>query len=237
MNSVVLRCLILDDDDVAIKLIHEYINRTDGLDAIATCKSAEDALNELQKIEIDILFLDIELPQMSGIDLLKALDKTPHTIFITSQREYAVDAFDHNAVDFLLKPFDYGRFSKAIGRARERLIPSDPAPTEPVISDSVFVRHNSKYVKVPIDEILWIEAVGDYANLYTHNRRYTIHTTMKALQKKLLPNEFIRVHRSYIVRIARIEEIEDNTLSLGEGKLVPIGKRYRGDLLQALNMI
>jgi DNA-binding LytR/AlgR family response regulator len=139
-------------------------------------------------------------------------------------------------VDFLLKPIEYPRFLKSIQRAQKRLNEAAEVAYS-VKEDAVFVRHNSKYVKVPLETILWIEAVGDYANIHTDTRRYTIHTTMKTLEAKLPISQFMRVHRSYIVRIDCIQEIEDNSIAIGRDKVLPLGKSYRSKLLQTLNLI
>jgi DNA-binding LytR/AlgR family response regulator len=235
----VLRCLLVDDDAVSRRIISQYIKQTEGAEVVAECASSAETLRMLQEEDVDVLLLDVEMSGMSGLDLLKAMDHTPHCIFITSTRDYAVEAFNYNAVDFLLKPFDYPRFAKAITRARERLWPNGSRHDEQhdILSDAVFVRHNSKYVKIPMDAIIWIEAVGDYANINTETRRYTIHTTMKTLEGKLPMKEFMRVHRSYIVRLDSIQEIDESTLGISGDKVVPVGKSYRSKLLQVLNVI
>jgi DNA-binding LytR/AlgR family response regulator len=236
----VLRCLLVDDDAVSRRIIAQYIKQTEGTELVAECASSAETLRMLQEEDVDVLLLDVEMSGMSGLDLLKAMDHTPHCIFITSTRDYAVEAFNYNAVDFLLKPFDYPRFAKAITRARERLWPSGSRQDDhqhDILTDAVFVRHNSKYVKIPMDSIVWIEAVGDYANINTETRRYTIHTTMKTLEGKLPMKEFMRVHRSYIVRLDSIQEIDENALTIRTGKSVPVGKSYRSKLLQVLNVI
>jgi DNA-binding LytR/AlgR family response regulator len=237
MRTQELRALLVDDDSVARKIIQQYVKKTEGLELVGECSKPAEALRILQEEPVDILLLDMELPEMSGLDMLRALDHTPHTIFITSSKEYAVDAFDHNAVDFLLKPFDLARFSKAVARARERLTANEPKGENAFLGDAVFVRHNAKYVKIPTDGIIWIEAVGDYANIHTEHRRYTIHCTMKTLETKLPARQFLRVHRSYIVRIDAIQEFEDNALMIGKDKTIPVGKSYRTKLVQTLNLI
>jgi len=235
-----IRVLVVEDDEISTRILKQYLKKMDGVELLPVCTSSREALAVVSQDQVDILLLDVELPDFSGLELLQTLDKTPQTIFVTSSKDYAVEAFNQNAVDFLLKPFDFPRFARAINRAKERVEEADRPVTQEAASfsqDSIFVRHNAKYVKIPINSITLVEAVGDYANLHTDHRRYTIHTTMKTMEQKLPANRFLRVHRSYIVRIDCIEEIEDNTLSLGADKLIPVGKSYRGKLLQTLNLI
>jgi DNA-binding LytR/AlgR family response regulator len=244
----VLQCLILEDDTVSRQLLEKFIEKTEGLELVNSCNSAEEALNKLQLQPVDLIFLDIELPEASGIDFLNSLDKKPMVIFVTGESDYALEAFDHRAVDFLLKPFNYPRFTQAIQRAKELYHlnengHAEAGTLESVDLDAIFVRHNSKYIKVPIKEILWVEAIGDYVqinclpNATSKQRRYTVHSTMKGMEQKLPAQQFKRVHRSYIVRLDVIQEIEDSTLVLEGDKMVPVGKSYKNNLMQSLNLI
>ncbi|MFW5658526.1 MAG: LytR/AlgR family response regulator transcription factor [Bacteroidota bacterium] len=236
-----LSCIVVEDDPVAERILTKYIDQTPGIELRHAYDSAEPALESLKSEPCDVLFLDIELPKMRGTDLLEQLETRPMVVFVTSDRDYALDAFQFNAVDFLLKPLEYDRFMRAVERIKE-LVTAAPLPEdapEPAAheADSIFVRHNSKYVRVELDCISWVEAIGDYVQIYTKDRRYTVHSTMKAMDQKLPKALFQRVHRSYIIRMDAIQEIEDNTLVLPDGKLIPIGKSYRNGLLERLNML
>ena len=236
-----LCCIVVEDDPVSERILTKYIEHTEGLTVKKTYDAAEPALAALKKAPCDVLFLDIELPNMRGTELLEQLDTRPMVVFVTSDRDYALDAFQFNAVDFLLKPLEYDRFRLAYERIRE-LVNAAPLPennenTTAETADSIFVRHNSKYVRVMLNDINWVEAIGDYVQIYTKARRYTVHSTMKAMNNKLPCAMFQRVHRSYIIRMDGIQEIEDNTLVLPDNKLVPIGKSYRNALLERLNML
>ena len=236
-----LSCIVVEDDPVAERILTKYIDQTPGIELKDAYDSAEPALDSLKSEPCDVLFLDVELPKMRGTDLLKQLETRPMVVFVTSDRDYALDAFQFNAVDFLLKPLEYDRFLRAVERIKE-LVAAAPLPEdhpEPAAheAESIFVRHNSKYVRVELDSINWVEAIGDYVQIYTKDRRYTVHSTMKAMNQKLPSLLFQRVHRSYIIRVDAIQEIEDNTLVLPESKLIPIGKSYRNGLLERLNLL
>ncbi len=236
-----LSCIVVEDDPVAERILTKYIDQTPGIELKHAYDSAEPALESLKAGPCDVLFLDVELPKMRGTDLLEQLETRPMVVFVTSDRDYALDAFQFNAVDFLLKPLEYDRFMRAVERINE-LVSAAPLPEEPPEAnaqdaESIFVRHNSKYVRVELDSINWVEAIGDYVQIYTKDRRYTVHSTMKAMDQKLPTALFQRVHRSYIIRVDAIQEIEDNTLVLPDGKLIPIGKSYRNGLLERLNML
>lgn len=234
MSSNVLKCVVIDDDDVSRRIIEKFIEKADGLELLASFSNGEDAAPLLNQPDVGLLFLDVEMPEVSGFDLARHLVHRPPIILITAKKEYAIDAFEIDVADFLLKPFTYLRFLKAVGKVQEQLRQQEIPSSAP--AEVFFVKHNSRYVKVMANEIVWIEAIGDYVELHTKDKKFTAHITMKALEQKLSSNSFARVHRSYIVNLGSILEIEDNTLSVGK-KLIPIGKSYRDTLLKALNTI
>jgi DNA-binding LytR/AlgR family response regulator len=235
MSATPIKCVVIDDDDVSRRIIEKFIEKADGLELLASFSSGEDAASLLNQSDVGLLFLDVEMPEVSGLDLVRHLSHRPPIILITAKKEYALDAFELDVADFLLKPFTYLRFLKAVAKVQELQKQTDPAASHPV-AEVFFVKHNSRYVRVLTNEIVWIEAIGDYVELHTKDKKYTAHITMKALEQKLPVNTFARVHRSYIVNLTSIQEIEDNTLSVGK-KLIPIGKSYRDALLKALNTI
>ncbi|MCS6904778.1 MAG: LytTR family DNA-binding domain-containing protein [Bacteroidia bacterium] len=227
-----IRCIIIDDDEISRTIIEKYIEKTEILELVGSYESAEEGLAPILNHEADLIFLDIEMPQMTGIELIKSLIVKPYIVLITAQKEYALEAFDLDVTDYLLKPFDYPRFLKAVGKVKELIDIEAQAKNK----SDIFVKHQSRYIKIPTHELLWIEAIGDYVELHTAHKKYIVHTTMKAIEKKLPANEFLRVHRSYIVRLDAISEIEDNTLVI-EKKLIPIGKSYRNQLMKNLNLL
>ncbi len=237
-----LRCIVIDDDAISRALIEKFIEKSEDLELAYSFANPEDSISALKSNDVDLVFLDVEMPQMSGIDLVKNLSSLPPIVLTTSQKDYALDAFDLDVVDFLLKPIVYARFLKAIEKVRERL--ERAAAADSPFQDDLFIKVNSRYVKLPCADIRWITAVGDYVEIYTATRKHTVHTTMKMLERKLPTKFFVRVHRSHIVNIHSITEIEDNTVVVEykadhrmEKKLLPVGKSFKDNLLKTLNMI
>ncbi|MBX3102958.1 MAG: response regulator transcription factor [Bacteroidetes bacterium] len=234
MNTQQLQCYVVDDDATSRMLVQKFIEQTDFLSLAGSFEDGEQAVSAMTQHEPDLLFLDVEMPRYSGLDILRNLENPPCVILITSNKEYALDAFDYDVMDFLLKPLSYPRFLKAVTKVKEEL-------AEPVRSASrspgfLFIKNNSRYLKLETRNIRWIEAIGDYVEIHVAERKYVVHSTMKVMDSKLGNAEFLRVHRSYIVRIDQIDEIEDNTLILGD-KFIPVGKSYRKQLMTTLNMI
>jgi len=227
-----LNCVVIDDDDISRQIVEKFIEKAEILTLVQSYSNANDAINDLAKADIDILFLDVEMPEVSGFDLIRNLTTNPYVVLITSKPEYALDAFEYDVVDYLLKPITYPRFLKAVNKVQE-LSTSTIAGNN---SEDLFVKHNSRYIKIPASEIQWIEAIGDYVEIWTADRKYIAHTTMKALEKRLSKAIFVRVHRSYIVRLNSITEIEDSTLVINK-KVIPIGKSFRDELMAQLNLI
>ncbi|MCU4164797.1 LytR/AlgR family response regulator transcription factor [Carboxylicivirga caseinilyticus] len=235
-----MNCIIIDDDKLSTKIIKEFIEKTDGLTHAGSFDSAVTAINYLSKPDtnpIDLIFLDIEMPEMSGIDFLKSLSKLPQVIVYSSQEKYAIESYEYDVTDYLLKPVQYGRFIKAVNRAKERFEESDTVSRE---SSEIFIKNNSSLVRVKYDDILWIEALENYVVLNTFKDKYTIHFTMKAISEKMPTDRFVRVHRSFIVNITKIKVIEDNSVIImhdGGSKIIPIGKSYKDKLMDDINLI
>lgn len=228
-----MRCIIVDDDKISRELIQDYVKDTEGLELLGVFPSAIEANNFLSKNHVDLIFLDVEMPKMSGMELLKSLDEKPLIILITSKEKYAVEAFEHEVLDYLVKPVDYARFVKAYQKAKNRL---KPMPLDNITKESIFIKVDSELINLPFKEILWIEALGDYINIITAQRKLVVLSTMKNIEEKLPPNDFVRVHRSYFVRLDRIKKISEDII-LVENKLIPVSKSYKKELLQRLNML
>ncbi len=235
-----MNCIIIDDDKLSTKIIQEFVEKTDDLTLAGQFNSAVSAINYLSKqaIEsVDLIFLDIEMPEMSGIDFLKSLDKLPQVIVYSSKEKYAIDSYEYNVTDYLLKPVQYGRFIKAIKRARERFEEKETVTRQ---NNEIFVKNNSSLVRVKYDDILWIEALENYVVLNTFKDKFTIHFTMKAISEKMPQERYVRVHRSFIVNINKIKVIEDNSVIInyeGGSKVIPIGKSYKDRLMDDINLI
>ena len=227
-----MNCIIVDDEELSQLALKKCVEQVKSLKLIAVCNDAIEATEVIQKNAIDLIFLDIEMPNMSGIDLVKNFD-VPQIIFITSKTEFASEAFELDVTDYIVKPVELPRFMKAVQKAKD-IYDTDEHPQ--VGDDYVFVKHDSRYIKIKMEDIHYIEALADYVNIYLSDTRYTILSTMKAIEAKLPSKDFVRVHRSYIVRIDKIKEIEDNTIVLGE-KLIPVSRSYKENLMKHLKML
>ena len=232
-------CIIIEDDKLSLRIIEELVNKTAELNLVQTYSSAVDAINLLDKENnIQLIFLDIELPDMSGMEFLDSLEITPQVVVISSKEKYAVDAFKYEVTDYLVKPVTYARFYKAIERARKRMQMRDGL--DKIGKDEIFIKKNSTLVRLRYDDILWVEALENYVIFNTFEDKYTIHFTMKAIEQKLPAKKFTRVHRSYIVNTGSIEVIEDNSvlIRVQDGtKNIPIGKSYKEKLMGDINLM
>lgn len=234
-----LRSLVVDDDQLSRSVIESYVERHDGLTLSDSVESAVEAANRLQHNEYDVLFLDVEMPEMSGLELLRSLSERPKVVLVTVKEEYAVEAFAVDVTDYLVKPVRYARFLKAVERVQRRIEAERAAAAatpEEITADYAFIKVDGRLVKLELDAIRWIQAQGDYVKIQTDQKAYVVHNTMKNLEERLPSEDFVRVHRSYIVRIDRIMDIQDTTIVI-EGKLIPIGSSYRDQLLDRLKTL
>jgi two-component system LytT family response regulator len=228
-----LRCLVVDDDPLSVQVVENCIASTPFLKSIGNCESAVAAAEVLRNQEVDLLFLDVEMPLMSGIDLLSTLQNPPLVVLITSSKQYAVEAFEYDVVDYLLKPVSYARFLKAAQRALE-LKHSSPAAEPTTDADFTFMKVDTKLVKVLFDEVRYVEALGDYVHIVTGQSKLIVYSTMKAVEEKFPDTLFVRVHRSFIVNLKRVQAIEDNNIVI-DNKHIPIGQTYMREVFQRLN--
>ncbi|TMI65450.1 MAG: response regulator transcription factor [Bacteroidetes bacterium] len=224
------KCLIIEDEPLAQNILKKYISDHPSLELVAVCADALEAQPILSQQNIQLLFLDINLPKLSGINFIKTLIHPPHIIFTTAYPEFAVEGFELNAVDYLLKPFSFERFLKAVNKAIEK-INSSVTPSqriEPSPPSFAFLKADKKLHKINLDSILYIEAVGDYMKVMTESETLLVNETMKKMLENLPANKFIRVHKGFIVAINRIKYIEGNFIRIAE-KDIPIGATYSDD--------
>lgn len=233
-----MNCMILDDDDLSRRILEEFITKTEGLVLKHSCSNPVKCINILKKDgDVDLLFLDIEMPEMTGIDFLDSIKSLPQIIIFSSKGKYAVDSYNYDVTDYLLKPVTYPRFLKAVEKAEKRSRNNEP---QDMTGNEIFIKKNSTLVRLKYDEILWIEALENYVIFNTYKDKYTIHFTMKAIEQKLPAKKFTRVHRSYIVNTSRIDVIEDNSVVVKTEeapKSIPIGKSYKDKLMKDINLI
>ena len=233
-----MNCIIIDDDSFVRKITEDFVNKTESLTLIHSLSSAVEAINVLGSNEnIDLIFLDIEMPEMTGIDFLNALVTLPQIIIISSKEKYAINAFEYDVTDYLLKPFTYSRFCKAVNKALERQEKNRMYAK----NDEIFIKHNTSLVKLKYTDILWWEAMENYVIVNTFDEKYTIHFTLQSIVEKLSPKQFMRTHRSFIVNVDHIHSITDNTIFIKTKDKpkneIPISKMYKEKLLKALNVM
>lgn len=231
-----MKTLIIDDNIIARTTLKHLASQVRDLDVAGECANAMEAYNELNKQTIDLLLLDIEMPEISGVELTKNLaNKRPLIIFITSKKDYAVEAFELNVVDYLVKPITPARFIQAIDKARE-LFESSHEEVNINNEEFIFIRDSNIIRRLKIDDILFAEAMGDFVKLHTASRFFAIHATLKSVEDRLPVDKFIRVHRSYIVAINKIDSIQDGALVVYD-KSVPVADSYRAVLNKRMNII
>jgi DNA-binding LytR/AlgR family response regulator len=233
-----MNCIIVDDDKLSCKILEGYVSKSTSLNLIGSFSDSVEARNILTKRhDIDLVILDIEMPEMNGFDFIVSLDFPPNIIIVSSAEEYALRAFDFNVVDYLLKPVSYGRFCKAIDKTIRYFARKEVTNTG---DEEIFIKKGSSLVKLKLREIIYIEALENYVTLNTNDDKFTIHFTMKAIENQLPSGVFIRVHRSFIINKSMIQTISENTLDLNIGgslKSIPVGKSFRDSLLNDINVM
>lgn len=239
-----LNVLIVDDEPLALDVLETYIGQMPELRLVKRCSNAFEANEALKSNDIDLMFLDIQMPQLTGIDFVKTLSDPPMIVFTTAYPNYAIQGFDLNALDYLLKPISLERFMKAVNKAVDQAEMENMELTQtsgaPAVNDGLdffFVKADKKLVKVNFDDIIYIEGLKDYVIIRLHLGRVITLQTMKNLEERLPKHLFRRIHRSFIVAMDKVLAIEGNMVEVMEKdkpKLLPIGKNYRDDLLQLI---
>lgn len=230
-----INCIIVDDDKLSRDAMKHLVSQVEFLNLVGICSNVAEALILLKNHKIDLLLLDIEMPHISGIDFIKSLKNPPLTILATSRKDYAIEAFECNVVDYLVKPISFDRFLKAVTKGKE-MFENTNQSADFTNKEHVFIKSNGTIVKININEILWIEALGDYITINTSEKKHTIHSTMKLIENKLPSDRFIRVHRSFIVSINSITSIDDNVIVI-EKQLIPIGAVHKESLMKRLKFL
>ncbi|MDX5417912.1 MAG: response regulator transcription factor [Hymenobacteraceae bacterium] len=230
-----IRCLAVDDEPLALDIIESYVSKLPFLKLVKTCSSATEAMQVLQEEQVDLMFLDIEMPELTGIQFLNILKHQPLIIFTTAYPDYALEGFNQDAVDYLLKPIPYDRFLKAVTKAQERLqrngkTQEAPAAALPAEHDFMFVKADYKTVRVDFKDILWIEGLKDYIIIQTKDQKIITLLSMNKAMEKLPESKFMRVHRSFIVALQKIDSIEKSRIRIGN-KEIPIGEVYKEQFL------
>jgi DNA-binding LytR/AlgR family response regulator len=225
-----MKCLVVDDESFAIEGIVNYINKLDFLELSATCSSALEATGILMEREIDLMFLDINMPELTGVEFMESLDNPPLTIFTTAYSVYALDGFRLNVVDYLLKPFGFQRFFQAAQKALELFISrNNPVATGETVGSEMYIKQEDSFVKILLENILYVESMQNYLKLHFKDKSYVIHQTMASLEMILPKDAFFRIHKSYLVNISHIDMVSGGKVFVGEKEL-PLSKHRKDEL-------
>ena len=232
------QCLIIDDEPIAIRVIKNHLSAFSDFKVVAECNNALEAMPILAKEKIDLLFCDIQMPQITGIDFVRSLANPPKVIFTTAYRDYAIDAFELHVIDYLLKPVSFGRFTKAINNflELESLQNGDNLPRE--ISEQknrefIFLKADKKHYKVNLNDILYFESLGDYVIVFTVNKKIVTKERIGKLLDILPKEQFIQIHRGYVVSIPKIESVGPGFVEINKKKL-PIGRNFKSEVTRLL---
>jgi DNA-binding LytR/AlgR family response regulator len=224
----IIKCMIVDDEPLGRDVLEKFILQTPGLKLSAVCKNGFEALQFIHEMEIDLIFLDINMPKLSGLSFVKTMTKSPKVIFVTAYPEYAVEGFEVNAVDYLVKPVSFERFIKSVNKVKELM-----QLNHAIDADSIFVKVEKKLFKLRFSDIFYIEAYGDYLKLHTGKNILIATETMKNIEDKLPVAIFQRIHKSFIINLTKMEFIEANQVRIKE-RFLPVGATYKEEFEKRL---
>ncbi|HEU4717216.1 MAG TPA: LytTR family DNA-binding domain-containing protein [Bacteroidia bacterium] len=230
-----MKCIIVDDTAMAREMLKDLLSSYDEIELVAECSDTFQAKKILGEKKIDLMLLDVEMPKVSGLEFLRSLENPPLTILITAREHYAVEAFEHNVVDYLVKPVNESRFMKAIGRAQELFRDRDKTVAG-ADKEYIFIKDKGVLTKVLFSDILFIKALGDYVTIHTPGKQYTIHVNMRSIEERLPADKFFRLHRSYIVALDKVDTIEQDTVFV-QKNAIPIGEAQKPAMLARLNLL
>jgi len=232
-----MNCIAIDDEPLALGLLEDNISKVPFLNLVATCNNAFEAMEVLQKEKIDLVFIDIQMPGLTGLQFIASLEKKPLVIFITAYKQYAVESYDLDVVDYLVKPVALERFVKACNRAKElyELKSGKGTTSTGTAKDHFFVNADYSQVKIKFDDIIWLKGYGDYIKFHLKNAEHplVVRTSFKELERELPQDKFLRIHKSYAVAIEEITAIRKNSIFLGDTEL-SIGETFRNDVERLL---
>ncbi len=237
-----MKCVIIDDEPLAVELLQDFVKKVEALELINTFNNAIDAVSFINQNNVDLIFLDIQMPHFSGIDFLNTIEKKPLVIFTTAYSDYAVEGFNLGAVDYLVKPIPFHRFLKAVVRAQQIFLPTAPqtisenANAPEIDQDFMFVRAEYENVKLNFADILFIEGLKDYVKIYTTDNKFTLTLiSLIKLENLLSSKGFARIHRSYIINIKHVKSIQKNKVLISD-KRIPISESYKNTFFEKINL-
>ena len=233
-----IRCLVVDDEPIGREILESFVKRINFLELVAVCEDAFEALEMLEKKQVDLLLSDIQMPEINGLEFVRSLPSPPAIIFITAHDQFAVNGFEIGVVDYLLKPVSFDRFLKAINKARIQIdLQNQPSLlTNNENHDFFFIKANNKLNKILFSSILYIQSMGDYIRIYTRDETVVSYSSMKAIQEKIPLDRFVRIHKSYLISIDAVKTVDGNTVELVNGTSLPISKSRKEALFTALQL-
>lgn len=231
-----LRCIVLDDEPIGREIIENFVKEIDFLELVDSFEDSVKALMFLENNKIDLIFSDIQMPKINGLDLVKSLENPPVIIFITAHRDFALDGFETGATDYLVKPVRFDRFLKAVNKAKDYINLKQNTTVHQVNSDRIFIKSDGKLTKILLDEILYVEAQGDYLKIVIQNETYTTLATLKSMDEVLTLPKFFRVQRSFIINLEAIRSLSGNMVELVNGKSISIALNKKEELFQLLGI-
>lgn len=235
-----MKSILIDDEVMALEILKKLCSKVKELEVVATFSNAIDAIKYLNSNQVDLIFLDIHMPDFSGFDFVKTLKNPTNVIVTTSEKDFALEAFEHDfIIDFLVKPLSKSRFIKAIQKTKiQKEAPKlkNDFSEENTLLDVLYANVNRRLIKIDIPSINLVEANGDYINVKTSKKNYVIHSTLKKIENKLPSNLFVKVHRSYLINIKKIVDIQDNSVLI-EKEIIPVSRINKPELLRRLNLL
>jgi two-component system LytT family response regulator len=235
----IIQCIIVDDEPIAREILENHLHKIDVVTVVATCKNAIEAFNVINANQIDLIFLDINMPDISGLSFAKSINKNIKIIFTTAYREYAVDGFNLQAVDYLLKPISFERLLQGVNKYLGENIIENLESTSEIIqekNDFIFVRSERKMIKINFSEINYIESFSDYVKIHFQNSMVLTRETITSIEAKLPKNDFLRIHRSYILSVSKIDSFTNEFIEVDK-KAIPISRSYKKDVLSRLDNV
>lgn len=230
-----IKCIIIDDEPLAISVLKKHLSDFKNFELVATFNTPIQALSVIENNEINVIFLDINMPKMSGLEFLRVLTNKPHIVITTAYREFAVESFDLDVLDYLVKPIPFGRFLKAINKIQSQINLEKEKLVETSFKEDpfIFLKVDKKMMKIKLNDILYIESLKDYIKVFTVIGDYLVHKSMTSISEELPKNNFLRIHRSFTIAINKITSVEGNSIEIFKKRL-PIGRNY---LLEAKQKI
>jgi DNA-binding LytR/AlgR family response regulator len=230
-----IKCIILEDEELAAKSLIKILSGIESIEIKGHYFNPVDAQNKVNFSDIDLIFLDVEMPEISGLDFIKSLSNPPRVIVTTARSDFAIGAFEINAVDFILKPITISAVLSALQKFNELEYPEVRETLSPE-AESIFIKVDTNLVRLKFDEILWMEALGDYVGFHTSEKRYVVKVTLAYIEKRIEKKNFTRVHRSFMVNTDKIKMIDDSSLVIND-KLIPISRGSRAGLMESINLL